>query len=194
MATQIKSGYLYGCRGLVITQLNADGSMPGTPDRYGIKTSQKASVEVEYEEGEKSTLRGGDKVLAKVEDRDTITGANVKFTDARFDAKATKIIGGGTLLTSGEEITGWEAPKTTDDEPLPFAAELYTANYNAQGGVDGYIKYSFPFCKGKLPAVEHSDKEWSAPEFEIRGRENPSTAAACYRKEFVASLPVELTS
>jgi hypothetical protein len=195
MATQNKTGYLYGCRGLVITKLNADGSMPGPPDRYGIKTAQKASVELQYEEGEKSTLRGGDKVIAIIEQEDVVTGAGFKFTNAKFDAKATEIIAGGTLLTSGEEIIGWEAPKIADQgSRLPFAAEVYVVNYNSRGVVQGYLEITLPFCFGKAPAVEFSDTEWSTPEFEIKAKENPATNASCYRKKFVNDLPAELTS
>ena len=195
MATQNKTGYLYGCRGLVITKLNADGSTPVPPDRYGLKTTQKASVELQYEEGEKSILRGGDKIIATIEQEDVVIGASFKFTNAKFDAKATEIIAGGTLLTSGEEITGWEAPKIADQGiRLPFATEVYVTNYNSQGVVQGYLKISLPFCFGRAPAVEFSDNEWSAPEFEINAKENLSTSASCYRKEFVNNLPSELTS
>lgn len=195
MATQTKTGYLYGCRGLVITKLNADGSMPDSPERHGIKTAQKASVELQYEEGEKSVLRGGDKIVAVIEEEDVVIGASFKFTNAKFDAKATEIIAGGTLLTSGEEITGWEAPKISDQgSRLPFAAEVYVANYNSRGVLQGYLKISLPFCFGKTSGVEWSDNNWSTPEFEVKARENPATDASCYRKEFVNDLPAELST
>lgn len=193
MATQTKTGYLYGCRGLVITKLNADGSMPTSPERYGIKTAQKASVELEYEEGEKSTLRGGDHLLAIIEQEDVVTGASFKFTNAKFDAKATEIIAGGTLLTSGEEIIGWEAPKIADQgNRVPFAAEVYVMNYNSRGVLQGCLKITLPFCFGRAPAVEFSDNEWATPEFEVKARENPANNTSCYRKEFVNDLPAEL--
>ena len=52
MATQIKRGYMRGCRGLLITGLNPDGSMPENPVRHWIDTAQEASIETEVVEGE----------------------------------------------------------------------------------------------------------------------------------------------
>ena len=264
---QTKTGYLKGCRGLILTPLNSDGSMPATPQKHAVKTSQSVSVELETVEGESGELRGGDRVLARFEENDVVVGANLTFTDARFDAQAAQIIGGGKLVYEevqvtgdsvgtgdgtttvftlanqnvvpgsetiyqdgtpvssseytiddetgtitfntapavGVEITadytyedqtkinGWEAPKVTEqDNRIPFQCEVYVANYNASGGLDGYLKYTFPYCIGYAPGIEHQDQEWGTPEFEIRARENPSTGASYVKKVFVDQLPTEL--
>lgn len=193
--TQSKTGYLRGCKGMVIFPLLATGAPASPVVRYGIKTANKAGVELVYEEGEKSTLRGGDVIIAVVEDEDVVVGATFKFTDARFNAEATTIVAGGTLVTSGGDSIGWEAPKLSDQGTrLPFGAEVYVSNFTKNGILDGYQKITLPFCMGKAPGIEHADKEWATPEFEVKAKENPYSNSSCYRREFVTALPAELTS
>lgn len=199
MATlpQAKSGYLRGCRGLLLTPLNPDGSMPSNPVKYAVKTSQSVSVELETVEGESAELRGGDRTLVWYEEHDVVVGANLTFTDARFDAQVAQIIGGGQLITqndgAGERVIGWAAPTIEEQaQRIPFQMELYVANYNSSGGIDGYLKYTFPYCIGYAPNIEHEDQDWGTPEFEIRARQNPSTGAPYVTKEFVDTLPPEL--
>lgn len=194
MATQIKRGYMRGCRGLLITGLNPDGSMPENPVRYWIDTAQEASIETEVVEGEQSDLRGGDRLLARVEENDVVTGVNLSFTNARFDAQVVQLFMGGTLITEvvgeTEEIIGWEAPTVAAQaEKRPVQAELYVQSFNSEGGREAYLRYKFPYCIGVLGSVEHSDQEWGTPEFSLKARENPSTGASAYSKQFVEDLP-----
>lgn len=100
-------------------------------------------------EGESGELRGGDRVLARYEDPDVVVGYNITFTDARMDAEAARIIGGGQLITqtegTDERVIGYAVPTIEEQaQRIPFQAELYVANFNASGGVDGFIKYTFP--------------------------------------------------
>jgi hypothetical protein len=194
MATQIKKGYMRGCRGILLTGLNADGSMPDEPEQYWIDTAQEASIETEIVEGETSDLRGGDRLLVRVEESDVIVGVNVDFTNARFDARVVQMLMGGKLITEGsgddEEIIGWEAPTVVEQSVKhPVQAEVYVQSFNGEGGREAYLKYIFPYAIGVLSSVEHSDQEWGTPEFSLKARENPSTGAAAYSKRFVADLP-----
>lgn len=190
MGTQLKRGYLRGCRGILITELNSDGSMPDTPKRLWIDTAQEASLEAAIAEGETSDLRGGDRMLVRVQENDVIVGLNVEFTDARFNLEAVELVQGGTLIQTDEEIVGWEAPKVADQNAnVAFQSEIYVQSFNAEGGREAYLKYKCPYCTGVMGSIEHSDQEWGTPEFTVRARENPSTKASAYRKEFVSSLP-----
>lgn len=196
MVTQLKKGYMRGCRGILLTKLNADGSMPNPVEKYWIDTSQEASVETEVVEGETSDLRGGDRLLTRVEENDVIVGVNLDFTNARFDAKVVQLLQGGLLITTAgegdeeEEIIGWEAPTVASQSVKhPVQAELYVQSYNGEGGREAYLKYKFPYCIGNMGSVEHSDQEWGTPEFSLKARENPSTGASAYSKQFVDDLP-----
>lgn len=196
MPEQVKRGYLRGVRGVLLTPLEPDGS-PKDPaaDAYWIDTAQTVGVDVQVVDGEVSDLRGGDKLLVRVEDEDYIVGADLSFTDARFDAKVAEIIGAGSLIAEGEgeeeEIVGWEAPTVEDQfERDAFKAEVYVQSFNARGGREAYLKYTFRYCRGFAPNIDHSDQEWGTPEFTIKAREHPAGESA-YKKEFVDSLPVE---
>lgn len=193
---QVKRGYLKGVRGLLITPLNKDGSKPENPEEYWIDTAQSVGIEAEVIEGESSDLRGGDKVLTRVEEEDVVVGVNLSFTNARFDALATTYIAGGTLITEtdgDDEIPiGWEAPTIEEQgEKTPFEAKVYVQSFNASGGKEGFLEYEFRYCKGSAPTVEHADQEWGTPEFEISARENPATGKSAYKKEFVDELPAK---
>lgn len=194
---QNKRGYIRGVRGCVITSLNADGTMPGTPTVVGVKTAQEIGVETEVEEGESSTLRGGDKVLARVKDPDTIVGVKLTLKDARFDAHALQAVSGGTLVTVVEgadtRVVGWEAPTIEAQQTPPvFQAEVYAQSHDARSASEGFMKYTFFFCRGVIKGASLSDKEWSAPEFNVSAQQNPSLTSGVYRGEFVAALPAEL--
>ena len=120
---------------------------------------------------------------------------NLDFTNARFDAKVVQLLQGGSLITTAgegdeEEIIGWEAPTVASQSVKhPVQAELYVQSYNGEGGREAYLKYKFPYCIGNMGSVEHSDQEWGTPEFSLKARENPSTGASAYSKQFVDDLP-----
>lgn len=194
-ATQVKKGYLRGVKGVLVIPLNNDGSKPSVvvPEKYWIDTSQEVSVEAEIVEGDSDELRGGDQLLVRMEGEDVVVGANLGFTDARFDAIATEIIAGGTLIISTDdptEIIGWESPTILEqhDRP-PFEAEVYVQSFGSAGGREAYLRYTFRYCRGSAPNVTHSDQEWGTPEFSIKARENPATGESTYKKEFVPVLP-----
>lgn len=198
-AIQKKSGYLRGVKGAILIPLNPDGSMPATPERHPIKTTQSVGIELEIAEGESTELRGGDTLLARVQEPDYVVAANITMTDARTDLVTEAIITGGQLITQddgqgGQEVIGIAAPtiEQQGQGKPPFALEIYVTNHNKSGGRDGYLKYTFPFCRGNAPNIEHQDREWGTPEFEIRAEENPATGESVYRKEFVDTLPDEL--
>lgn len=192
---QVKKGYLRGVRGVLLTQLNADGSVPASPEKHWIDTAQSVSVEAQISEGEEAELRGGDKLLAKIEEDDVFTGVNLSFTDARFDAKATELIAGGTLVyddVNTDEIIGWEAPTVEEQgTKTPFKAEVFVQSFDQTGNREAYLKYDFRFAKGSPGSITHGDREWGTPEFSLQCKENPSTGESVYSRIFVDSLPPE---
>ena len=195
MATplQTRTGYLYGCRGLVIVQLTAAGALPAVPARFGIRTAQTVGEEVTYVEGEQSQLRGGDRIQAIREEEDVVIGAELTFRDARFDARATAIMAGGTLIESGGAIVGYRVPRLADQGTrLPFLAEVYVDNYLSHGVLNGFVRTIYPLCFGRVPSVSYEDQAWASPEFTIRARENTVMGLPVISKEFVDTLPAEL--
>ncbi len=199
MSEQKLKGYLRGVRGLLITELEQDGSDDGAGSSHWIDTAQNVEIEAEVVEGESADLRGGDQLLLRVEEDDIIVGADLTFRDARFDAEATVLIGGGDLIDqeSGEHETdesintgdyvGWIAPTITEQaDRTPFQADVYVQSFNEQGGREAYLVYTFTYCRGRMPQVSHSDRSWGTPEFEIKARENSGKAISTYQKRFIA--------
>ena len=193
MTKQVKKGYLRGVRGVLLTKLNKDGSMPTKAEKYWVDTAQEVGIEAEIVEGESDELRGGDRILVRTDEDDVVVGAQLSFTDARFDARATELIAGGTLIYDGEdpdEIIGWDSPKISEQyDRTPFQAEVYVQAFNDEGGREAYLKYTFRYCKGYASSITHTDQEWGTPEFPIKARENPATGESTYKKEFVLELP-----
>jgi len=194
---QLKRGYIRGVRGLVITALTAAGAPVIPAVTYGVKTAQQVGVEVVTEAGEAATLRGGDGILLRIKEPDTVVGATLAVQDARFDARAIVLLAGGTLIEIAEgvdtRINGWEAPTIVAQQNPPyFRAEAYAMNYGATGGLDGFIKYTFPYCRATFGNETLQDQNWAIPEINVEAAENP-LGGGVYRKEFVAALPTELS-
>lgn len=197
MAQQIKKGYIRGVRGMIVTGLKPDGTEDPNAVSYAIKTAQQVSVSTVTESGESSALRGGDRLLAYVKDPDTVVMLTLTVQDARFDARAMEAIAGGTLIeeTVGSEaqIVGWEAPNIEEQQNPPyFKLEVYATNYNANSAVDGYIKYTFYYCRAIFGNETLQDRSWTIPEMTIEVLHNPNADTGLYKKEFVDELPANL--
>ena len=196
---QLKKGYIRGVRGLVVTRINGDGTDDATATAYAIKTAQQVSVEVQSVGGEEALLRGGDMLLARVKDPDTIVAIKLALQNARFDAQGIETIAGGTLIEVAEEddtrVVGWEAPSIEDQQTPPyFKAEAYAVNHNKRGGIDGYVKYTFYYCRATFGNETLQDRNWVIPEMAIECMENPSLTGGLYKKEFVDDLPAEFAA
>lgn len=195
---QIKRGYIRGVRGVVVTAIKDTGEDQTPESKYGIKTAQQVGVSVVIESGASETLRGGDMILTRIKEPNTVVGLELTLQNARFDAKAMEMIAGGTLIEVAEDpdtrVVGWDAPSIEDQQNPPlFKAEVYAANYNAAGAIDGFLKYTFPYCRATFGNETLQDQSWAIPEMRIECQESPLGGGA-YRKEFVAELPEDLTS
>ncbi len=199
MATlpQNKKGYIRGVRGFVITKLLESGAPDPGAVPHGVKTAQQVDVDILSIKGDEASLRGGDELLAYAKDKDVITGLKLSVRDARFDAQAWLEIAGGTLIKevegADERIVGWRPPTIVEQATTRwFKLEAYARNHTSGGQLDGYIKYTFNYCRGVWGKETLADKQWLVQDFEIECFENPASALPPYEKRFVAALPAEL--
>lgn len=191
---QYRTGYIRGINRVRIQTLEADGDNPGTPVYYYITTPQSVAIEMQVEEGESSILRGGDIVVARIEEVDTIVGATITLTDAKFDIEALLHLCGGTLIEDTIDLTdyniGWDCPTIAEQQTrTPVLLEIYAKNFTASGYSDAFVKYTFGWCIGYTPGAEHNDQEWSTNEITIKCSENGTQSLPVYSKEFTDSLP-----
>lgn len=191
---QRRTGYLKGIKLIRLEVLDSDGDTLATPVYYTITTPQAVGIEPETIEGERTELRGGDVVLLEAKEHDVITGYTLTLKDAKFDIEATLHLCGGTLIEETIETTdyntGWEHPTISEQATrTPCKIEIYVQNFNSGGSQDSYIKYTFYYCIGYAPSLEHNDQEWSTPELTIDSKPNATQATSVYHKEFVDALP-----
>jgi hypothetical protein len=181
----------------MVTALEKTGEPKVPTDALWVSTPQEVSIEAVVIEGESAQLRGGDRLLAEVQEDDVVTGVTVSFTNARFSAKLNQLINGGPLIMDGADIVGYDAPSVAAQgagQPV-FRLEVYAQNFSSKGQADKFVRLTLPYCKGRSSAImSASDREWSTPTFEFKGMESPiggtgNIPAGPYRKEFVATAP-----
>lgn len=189
-----KHGYLRGVHGVMITPIDPDtGEVDAEKAPQWVNTAQQVSAEAEYEDGDRDSLRGGDRVLVHVEEDDTLVAIAATFRNARFHPVVEEYVDGGPLIYSeevGEEtiIVGYDDP-TIEEQATgrpAFRAEIYVKNFNSSGKRDDYMKLTLHYCKGQLGSVSFEDQTWSTPEFAIRATGHPDDGKI-RRREFVAA-------
>ncbi|NPV80745.1 MAG: hypothetical protein HPY52_10795 [Firmicutes bacterium] len=189
-------GPTYGVRLLVLTELNQDGSDKTGAKVVRVTTPQQVSFDPQIIEGSRQELRGGDGLVATVEDDDVLVGMNATFQDAVLDFEAMAMIGGGTLVGTPPNYTGY-IPNTVAQEKanprLPFKAEIYAAEY-AEGSQDssdvvGYVKVTLWNAKGRIPTFAQQDRNFAVPSYTIKSRENKAQSKPAFTIDKVANLP-----
>jgi hypothetical protein len=191
---QYRKGYIKGVKLVRIQTLESDGDNPVTPVYYKIETPQSVAIEQETEEGASSVLRGGDMVLCRVEEVDTIVGATITLVNAKLDAEALLHLCAGTLIEDTIETVdyniGWEMPTIEEQQSrVPVLIEIYAKNFNSSGNHDSYVKHTLGWCIGYAPGASMADTEWMTPEITIKCSENGVQSLPVMKWEFVDALP-----
>lgn len=178
---------LYGIRLLRVVPLEPDGKIPSTPDWVSVETPQQAGVTPVVMQGQQQELRGGDKLLAVIQEDDEYIGVDIQFTDAVLTGEVMEVIAGGTY-----ENDEWVPPPLGSRRPH-FAAELYVAEYaegsQHQSDIVGYFAFSFPNVSGSLPSFTPQDRTFLVPQFTLRCRDNSAEGKRFMSFKKVPTLP-----
>ncbi len=195
---------LYGCRLLEVVPLDPDTDFdPITGEELLLEVPQEAGVEPDVLEGARNELRGGDRLVAIIEEEDYLVGLNITFNNAALDPEAIKVIaGGGDLILDEEEeqnVIGYESPTFDDqhDGRAPFQAKLYVAQFSEgfseREELQGYVEFTFPYCKGRIPSISSAGQTFMVPSFTIEAREHkhstPKQGAFSFKEIGVGDLP-----
>lgn len=182
---------IYGCRLLVVTVLDPETGLPPetNPVTAYIDTPQQFGVSPQFSEGQRQELRGGDRLIAVVEDDPQLIGVDLSFNDATLNGPAIAIIGGGEWDEAEQKYT---APAIGGVRPA-FKADLYVAQFasSSQNYDDllGYIKFTFNYCKGRIPSFTAQDRNFLVPQFTITCRENNVAGLRVFNWSRVDTLP-----
>lgn len=188
------NGPLYGVRLLVLTELDPTTGMPKVDaEEVWVETPQQVGFEPQIIEGARQEVRGGDRLIATVEEADNFVGINATFNDASLNLEAMRLIGGGTI-TDGEYV-----PPTVEEQATkpPFKADIYVAQYEegAQeaSDVSGFAKITLERCIGRVPSFTAQGQNFLVPSYTLKARDNKKASKPCYTISFVEELPTKTT-
>lgn len=179
---------LYGCKMMVIKELDPDtGAAKAGGETAMFETPQQVGVNHQWIEGQRAELRGGDKLVATVEDEPEMTGVELSFTNAELPGEALVLLAGGNFAAGK-----YSAPRIGEVVP-PVIVELYVARYaegnNDASNIEGYRKWTFYYAKGRVPNYTAQDRNFLVPQFTIRCKENTKADKPVYEWEDVTELP-----
>ena len=160
-----------------------------TATQVRVTSPQQVGFEPQVIEGARQELRGGDRLIATVEEPDTFAGLNATFQDATLSLEAMRVIGGGSVVGSKY------VPPTVEEQATkpPFKAEIYIAQF-AEGAqevsdVTGYAKVTLERCIGRVPSFTAQGQNFLVPSYSIKGRDNTKAKKPSFGIDFVDALP-----
>ena len=165
---------VYGVRKIRIKNLLPTGAADASAVEYDVDKPQRVGKASVYVDGEQAIQRGGDKHVAVINEDDKFMGVDLTLTLAALIPEVDATICGGTATPASGK---WESPKSADEDAYPFSLIVWVANYtesDANSPQDGFIKHTYPMCKGKHASDENADKTFGAPSYTIEARRNDS--------------------
>ena len=181
---------LYGIKKVVITELDEATGLAPVSDGLvkTIATAEEAKLSPVLSEGSEEILRSATNILAVVREDDLIYGYDITFKDNAFDEELAGLIAGYKVTKDELKTKKIETPLMTEGNiAKPFKMDVYVANYSGDSIVN-YCKITLNKCYGKFPEM-NIGKEFYAPEFEVKARENTKAKLPIKEITFVDALP-----
>lgn len=182
---------LYGIEKAVISELDPTTGKPPleSPKTATITTAEEATLTPVYSEGSEEILRSAKQILAVVRTDDLLYGLDLTLKDNKFGVDVAEIVC-GYKATKGEPestVTKLSTPNMAEGNlAKPFKLELFIGQYEGDALL-GYVKITLNKCIGKFVEMKVG-KEFFAPEFEIKARENTKAKLPIQDIEFVKTL------
>lgn len=175
---------LYGIKQVKLTELDAmTGLAAEAAEAIVLNTAEEAELSPVFSEGSEEILRSSEKILAIVREDDLLYGYDITFKDNTFDEKCAQLVCGYKAGEDGKLST----PNLADGNlAKPFKLEMWVKQVEGDAVV-GYAKITLNKCFGKFATMKVG-KEFYAPEFEIKARENSAAKLPIKEIEFVDNL------
>lgn len=185
---------LYNVKKVILTPLDElTGKPPADVKKINIQCDSEIEIDPEVSKGQEKQLRDDDKILATASTPDLLYGYKLKLKNTTLELAVAALIEGGTIRYSTEtghetEIVGYDTPMLSEGSKIkPFMAEIFVANYEGED-IKNYAKITFNKCTGKAFKMSLK-KDFYAPEFEIKCRENTKAGLPIKSIDFVDTLP-----
>lgn len=161
---------LFGVRQVDLLALLDTGCADGSAVKQVIDNPQIASMTFIYEDGETFTLRGGDSIVARIEEDDTFVGVDIVLTTAQLMPDVDEIMVGGTNTDDS-----WTSPVDSSEDAFPFEMDIWIQQYTESESAsrkDEFIKITLSFCKGRKDTWGNEDKAFGVQSYTVRCRIN----------------------
>ena len=183
---------LYNVKKVVLTPLDELTGKPlADAKKINVKCDSEIDIDPDISNGDEKILRDDEKILATASSPDLLYGYKLKLKNTTFELAVAALIEGGKIRydeTDPTKIIGYDTPMLSEGSTIkPFMAEVYVANYEGED-IKNYAKITFNKCTGKAFKMSLK-KDFYAPEFEIKCRENTKAVLPIKSMDFVDKLP-----
>jgi hypothetical protein len=166
-------GAIYGVKQIRVTPLLDTGAEDPSAVAITSTKIQKINMTDVYIDGNQADLRGGDGVVASIQEEDIYKGHNLSMSLATAEADLKAAMVGGTVTDDK-----WEAPKDATEMPYPYKLEVWATNYtesDSDSTADGFIYHIFAFCKrGRMAGKDLDQQTFSVENYTCEARRNSS--------------------
>jgi hypothetical protein len=161
-----------------------------TPKTFTWDTASECEQAPDISEGEETILRVKDTIYATDRTEDIVFGTTLTFKDNLFHPEVIEVIDGGTLTyddVDTDKVVSYDPPVIgAPVSKKKFTLNIYTEEKDADGEILGYVKFSYPHCKGKPFKASVKDGEFFAPEYSCVSR--PKKGEKPYSISFLTEL------
>ncbi len=161
---------LFGVRQVDLTALLDTCCDDGSATVLEIDNPQIANFTFIYEDGETFTLRGGDSIIARIEEDDSFIGVDCVLTLAQLMPDVDEVMVGGTNTDDA-----WDSPVDSSEDAFPFKMVIWIQNYTeseSASRADEFIKVTMTCCKGRKDTWGNEDKAFGVQTYTVRCRIN----------------------
>ncbi len=181
---------IYGVKQIRVTPLLDTGAADPSAEAIESTKIQTINITPAYIDGNQADLRGGDAIVATIQEEDIFKGVNLSMNLATVEAELKAAMVGGVVTDDK-----WEAPKDSTEMPYPYKLEVWATNYtesDSESTADGYVYHVFAFCKrGRLGGKDMAQQAFSVENYTCEARRNdsdPSDIKSAWEHDIVESI------